>query len=232
MTLPAEFVGERGIRKWETLGRFRSRRNEVRKIRVTSACGREQVYVVKVFAREANCTREAELLSGLSDLEAPVPGLYHRGETVLVLEYLPGPLLLDVIYDEPGRTVKLLGDTLADLYRALEEVEPGLVLEDMNLRNFILDEGRDAVFRVDLESVAPGRITADLGRLCAFSLTYDPPYTPEKMEAAEEMFRVLTSRLNQPVNVVREEVLAEFDRMQERRRITIPRRVRQVVGSW
>ena len=148
----------------------------------------------------------------------------------MVTEYIEGPLLLDVFFCEP--LLKMFGDDLERLYRALGQVDAGMVLGDMNLRNFILNRERNRIYRVDLESAGVGAVAEDLGKLCAFCLTYDPPFTQNKMEITRALLHHLVAKLEAPVGQVREEVLLELLRIEGRRRMTVPYEVRVAVAGW
>ena len=148
----------------------------------------------------------------------------------MVTEYIEGPLLLDVFFCEP--LLKMFGDNLERLYRALGQIDAGIVLGDMNLRNFILNRERNRIYRVDLESAGAGAVPGDLGKLCAFCLTYDPPFTPSKMKITRALLYHLVAKLGAPVEQVKEEVLLELVRIEIRRHMSVPRGVKVAVADW
>ncbi|MFO8060973.1 MAG: hypothetical protein R6U70_10030 [Bacillota bacterium] len=231
IALPGDAMRVLGIAEYRVLGRLYSRRNEVWKISASGEGGENRRLVAKRFGDRALCEREAGLLLVLGREGAPVPRLlYHRG-TLILTEYIEGPTLVDVLFRETFVPV-LLVDALEVLYRGLRQIEPALVLQDMNLRNFILDREQNRVFRVDLESAAAGSVAEDLGKLCAFCLTYDPPFTDDRMRTTRGLFGHLVSRFEVSRARVTEEILREFLRMEDRRGIAVPDEVRLAVTAW
>lgn len=230
IALPDEVVQGLGIATYRALEKFYSRRNEVWKLEVKTCEGVDRLLVAKRFSNSSHCSREAGLLSGLAQRGAPVPEVLYHWSGWMVTEYIEGPLLLDVFFCEP--LLLMFGDNLERLYRALGQIDAGIVLGDMNLRNFILNRERNRIYRVDLESAGAGDVPEDLGKLCAFCLTYDPPFTEDKMEITRALLHHLVGRLQAPVEQVKEEVLLELLRIESRRRMTVPYEVRVAVAAW
>jgi len=137
---------------------------------------------------------EAEILKYLRGKNAAVPRVYSADGNLLVIEYIKGVTLTEEI-EKIERTEtgdnNLSADALAknitrwfaDFYAAFPG---GRTRGDVNCRNFILTPD-SRVFGVDFEELPHGSKETDLGRLTAFILTYDPPYTAYKINLAQKL---------------------------------------------
>ena len=230
IALPDEVMKGLGCETYRVLEKFYSRRNDVWKLEVTTGEGVDRLMVAKRFNMGCSSNKEAGLLSSLGQRGAPVPKMLYCANGWMITEYIEGPLLLDVFFCQP--LLKMLGDHLERLYRALGQTDVGMVLGDMNLRNFILNRERNRIYRVDLESAGVGAVAEDLGKLCAFCLTYDPPFTQNKMEITRALLHHLVAKLEAPVEQVKEEVLLELVRIEIRRHMSVPCGVKVAVADW
>ena len=135
--------------------------------------------------------KEGEALRLLRAEGVAVPRLTSVEGALLTMEYVAGITLTDEIERaergqssfSPGTLAGLIADWFVRFYAALPD---GVRRGDVNCRNFILtEEGR--LFSVDFESLPQGRKEEDLGRLAAYILTYDPPYTEYKLKLVDEL---------------------------------------------
>jgi len=161
----------------------------------------------QVHKHSPTATCEAQTLRQLHANGVPVPQVIAAQDNLLVLEFLPGTPLPDVIecgeYDPTQ-----LAQALCDWFATFAGACPGLSRGDVNGRNFLWD-GRQ-IFAVDFElPLQPGSLAGDCGRLAAFLATYDTPY-PKKQA---ELVRAFMQRSGYPVQAC----LAELVAMQQRR---------------
>jgi len=124
-----------------------------------------------------------------------------------------------------------LNDTLANkndaLFHRLEcensaSDMTSLILGDMNLRNFIWQQDKNKIVRVDLESVKPGRIAEDLGQMLAFLISYDPPFSERKLKTGSSLCDYLANRLTVAREEIEKELRAELQIIGSRRGMEIP----------
>jgi len=198
--------------------RFSSKRNCV----CLSKNGPEHL-VVKVYAQPGtNLKKEKEMLLELKKRGVAVPRIVEADHESITMEYLDGPLLLD-IFEQQEKLAGSQGKSLAepvylaihslcrwlmDFYDAARNIGgEQIILGEVNFRNFIIKE---QIFGIDFEQCRHGQIEEDIGKLCAFALTYSPPFTPWKIAAAGELFKILCGELNLDKERVRKEILKEL----------------------
>ena len=142
--------------------RFLSKRNEV-----TLRDG----LVYKQTKNPQQAALEASILRELRGRGVAVPQVVACRGNLLILEYLPGEPLPDLIgrgaYD-PDALAGALCDWFAAFYAA---VSTGQLRGDVNGRNFLYDGTR--IHSVDFEERCYGLPAQDAGRLAAFLATYD-----------------------------------------------------------
>jgi RIO-like serine/threonine protein kinase len=186
---------------------FKSRRN-----RVWLEDGR----VHKLILSGAEAARaEADILRRLSDAGVAVPRLFDINGDVLILEYIKGATLTEEIERE-----MLAGEILAELiarwFADFYAVFPGRIRGDVNCRNFIITP--DArVYGVDFEDLQYGRKEADLGRMTAFILTYDPAYTDYKKKLAQSLTDCFGLNFGVDCGLAAQEQSRELAQMRRRR---------------
>ncbi len=225
------------IRRWDVqrtqlLGRFRSKRNDVFKVRVITGDGSARTVVIKEFTDPDRFSEEIRTLRLLQVRGVPVPRLHHAEDGAAVYEFIEGKVLVDCIYRFPDQVTKGLSESLKQIYDALDEHSSELILRDMNMRNFIRQSGTDTVYRVDFESTSRGRREEDAGRLCAFCLSYDPPFTPQKMRTAWSLFQKLLCSLELCPQTTARWTLCELAEIGQRRQMPVPAAVKDAVRWW
>ncbi|MBA1334480.1 MAG: hypothetical protein HPY66_2329 [Firmicutes bacterium] len=233
MLLDQGFIRTNNIREYRVETKFDSKKNDVYKIRAVHLNGENKAYIVKVYAEPHNAAdREAELLTGLHDRGVAVPELYYRGENFLVLEFLNGPTLLDIISDLEGRPdsgpvytgsyglAVHLCRWLKDFYRAVPEITgSSTIFWDMNLRNFLITY---RVYGLDFEDCREGCIEEDAGRLFSYIITYLPAFTSYKMRFAKQIIDILGKEMDLDSERVAWEIGKELKAIGVRRNMEIP----------
>jgi len=218
--------------KYEVIKKFISRRNAVYLVHLPPGDPWGEAAVCKRFSRgAAGREKEAAYLAALAARGVAVPRLLEEGEDYLLLEYLDGPTLLDVLLapEDAGATavgratgnvIAALGDWLGAFYTAAAAISgEATVFGDVNFRNFIV---RDRVFGLDLEACRPGRPEEDVGGMAAYALTYTPPFTPWKRSLARTICRKLGEALALDGAAIREATRQELATIVRRRGLDLP----------
>lgn len=119
-----------------------------------------------------------------------IPSLYDMDEdnNVLVLSYIIGENLCDIVNDEKTtfgekqRLMKLLAEWYARFHTFFKTEEGLRIRGDSVLRNFILS---DRVWGVDFEESRMGKPVEDIAGMCSSILSTDPMFTSEKFRLCE-----------------------------------------------
>lgn len=172
---------------------FPSKKNRVLLVNLVSD-GHSSPAVLKVhpfpgpaLRRERGLLEEAER-QGLA-----VPRLLGHTESSLLLEFIAGETLCDLVNRElDPRPLEELARWLADFHRRL----PGLVRGDSQLKNFIWH--RSKVFGIDFEECGQGCYLEDVAGICSSILDTNPMFTPAKFELARSFLTVYEA-LNFPI---------------------------------
>ncbi|WP_158212345.1 phosphotransferase [Natranaerobius trueperi] len=189
-------------------------------------------------------------MTKLQEMGAPVPKLIYSSKQIIITQYIEGPLLVNELFKHGHDILEadLLGDTLEKIYVELANIktvvkpsqcaqkpqlqEGQMILGDMNLRNFILNREDVRIYRIDFESVGYGSLSQDLGKLCAFCITYDPPFTDEKIRLTKRLFNSLLDRFFMLKSEVKNEIFLELSQISKRRKIDLPSLVIKEINNW
>ncbi|SKC49332.1 BUD32 family EKC/KEOPS complex subunit [Maledivibacter halophilus] len=215
--------------------KFKSRKNEVYYISIKNKYDRIMPCVLKRYiASKDNKSKETFLLKILRENGLNVPRIYFEGIDYILLEYISGKTLLEVITNlenKQGENIdfkknyeiicKLLNWLENLYYISKKALGKAYVFEDVNFRNFIIKG--DKIYGVDFEDChCKGHKERDGGRICAFLLTYNPAFTKWKMEVTKLVIEIMTKEFNYDRNLLREEVTREFSAIEKRRGMKIP----------
>jgi len=158
---------------------------------------------------------EASILRELRGRGVAVPDVIARRGSLLVLEYLPGEPLPDLIerggYDPEALAVALCG-WFAAFYAA---VPSGELRGDVNGRNFLYDGVK--ISSVDFEERCHGPWARDAGRLAAFLETYDSRDSARQAALAAAFIREFSARFACAPEEILAERETEYDAMRRRR---------------
>jgi hypothetical protein len=211
---------------------FNSKKNRVYWINTEQErfTGTGKQFVFKEYNHsQQSLEREADMLQKLKIRHVAVPHLFYADNESIVIEYIEGPLLLDFIcWQESvsGTNSSALGKPvyqviyslccwLKDFYTAARDISgKQIIMGDINFRNFII---REKIYGVDFEECREGRIEEDIGRLCAFAITYTPAFTSWKIAMTGELFRVLNRELGLDKEVTKRELQKELLAIARRR---------------
>ena len=133
----------------------------------------------------AAAEREAAILRGLRERGTAVPEVLGCRDALLILEYLPGEPLPDII-ERGGYDCGDLAGALCDWFAAFYAAAgPGEARGDVNGRNFLYDGTR--IYGVDFEERQCSPPAQDAGRLAAFIATYNT-HDPRLRDALARTF--------------------------------------------
>lgn len=223
------FLQKNGFDSCQVIGRFFSKRNQIYLLNLKDKNGYEKYMVYKLHSHRFRLAKETEMLFQLRDSLVPVPNLFKVVGNGLFMEYVSGPTVLEFLewqekahfqYKEPHtepamQAVNHLADWLNVFYRTTKiNMGKRVILGNINARNFII---RDKLFGVDFEDWREGHPEEDAGRICAFTLTYNPPYTPWKKIFVMRMIDLLVSRLELDRYEVIHYLFEELTRINKRR---------------
>jgi hypothetical protein len=203
-----QLLKEHGFKNCSVVGRFTSKRNQLYLLNFTDSNDCEKQMVYKLHNHRIRLAKEIEMLFQLNNSPVLVPGLVKVIGNGILMEHINGPTILEYIswqenihfqYKEPHiepsmQTVRQLADWLKTFYYTTEcNMGKIMILGNINLRNFII---RDKLYGVDFEDCREGYREEDAGRICAFTLTYTPPYTLWKKTFVKEMMELLIAELD------------------------------------
>jgi hypothetical protein len=210
-----------GGKEYRQIEKFFSRVNSV--FLIESAQKPGQLFVLKDF--EKNLKRLHSELKGADIFNNVSPEILYSDDRYIIHEYIPGKTLLSV-YEECEREdsgFETIVSSLINFFLKVHSSDPGYILSDVNLTNFIADErsfsdsGEFGLRYVDYESVKKGEKEEDIGRFAAFALTYDPVLTEWKYRFASEFIRLASDYLNADKNKITEYLKKEIHAMNKRR---------------
>jgi tRNA A-37 threonylcarbamoyl transferase component Bud32 len=134
--------------------------------------------VVKIF-RTGNEGRESRVLVEAFQKGIPVPEIYGMAGKAIIMEYVKGPTICDVLNDTLNPVLCVdLGVWFSEFHTAFKAGQRTLVKSDCNLKNFLLS--KNGVVGVDFELARLGNPLEDLGEVCSHILDTDPMFVPEK----------------------------------------------------
>jgi len=170
--------------------RLPSRRNEVLHIAgCLQSDGAPRSLVAKWF-RQPGIANEATVLRDAYERQVPVPRILGTTAEVLLMEFIEGPNLCDVLTSTPSpRYGRLLGTWLAQYHTAFQR-SGDLVLAkgDARIRNFICADTN--LVGVDFEESCIGSYLDDLASACASILDTTPIFTPAKRRVCKALLSV------------------------------------------
>jgi tRNA A-37 threonylcarbamoyl transferase component Bud32 len=137
-----------------------------------------------------NMDVEYEVLKkGYAELSMPSPLEKDTENNVLVLSYLMGENVCDILNDEKTsleekkRITSQVADWLVKFHGFFNTEEGFRIRGDACLRNFILSKGR--IWGVDFEESRIGKPVEDVATLCASLLSTNPMFTDEKFQLCQ-----------------------------------------------
>jgi tRNA A-37 threonylcarbamoyl transferase component Bud32 len=230
MYIDQEFLTKQNIVSFQFIRRFYSKKNEVSLVQFTDSLGLKREWVVKKYNDPKNIKMEGEILKQLYTGGLSVPKMIHVGVTSIIMENIKGITLLEWIEDKekesvakPGcrvevlKTIEELAHWLKRFYEIMAVADSeNIILGDTNFRNFIV---ADKLYGVDFENCQRGKVEEDIGKLCAFALTYDPPFTEWKCMLADAINEIMSDILQISSGSINVEMIKELTEIFRRRKL-------------
>lgn len=225
--LEREILKKINIKDYEIVRQFKSKKNKVFLIKAVMSDNRMREFVLK--EQKHNFQKETDILLKLKKGGVNVPSLCYSAPGYIILEYIPGPTLLDCLCRLEEKQAGLPGVIpifirltywLKEFYRLMER-DGSIILGDQNYRNFILYNG-ETVYGVDFEDYRQGPVEEDIGRLCAFGLTYRPEFTEWKLKTYKFIFHYLVEALDLDFKLAGFYLKDELRSINKRRGLELP----------
>ncbi len=162
--------------------RLSSRRNEVYKITGTQPTKPTPNILITKLYHQPGIAHETSILKTAQEHQVPVPHIIGTTSDVLVLEYITGPNLCDLITEKPDSIYgQLLASWLAKYHTAFRRNDTQTLIKgDTRIRNYLYHH--DHLVGVDFEESHIGLYYEDLAVACASILDTDPMFTKETLQ--------------------------------------------------
>ncbi len=212
--------------------KFQSKRNLVFLIEIKDKKGEVKEYVLKDYKTcVVNKNTETYALKKLRENYLAVPKIYYEAEDFIIIEYIKGNTLLDIIEINEKKqgegfdteyNVDILYKVIKwmnDFYGISKEIfNENIILGDINFRNFIIT---DKVYGIDFENCKRGYAEVDGGRFCAYLITYNPAFSEWKMKLCKLVIEIMKNDFNYNKDLVIKNFQQELVCISRRRRINI-----------
>jgi len=197
---------------------FASKKNTVAYVTID---GKPRVLKWFVPGLKKNLENEYKILmDGKADINIPNVFEKDKENNVLILNYIIGENLCDIINDqkttkkEKERLIILLAEWYIDFHKHYRNDTTFMIHGDSNLRNFLLT---DRIWGVDFEETRKGRPIEDISRMCASILTTDPMFTTEKYDLCQKFIEYYSKNVQWNLTNVNNEIsYALLERIQWR----------------
>lgn len=192
----------------KTIKTFYSKRNKVLLVEVDG-----KLMVKKIFADVKDCQREIEQLHALKSIN--VPSIISFGQDYILMTYIEGELLLDLLLSSTKDELPFLAKLLAQYLVGYHASTKDRIIADLNFRNFIVAKG--TLYGVDFENTKTGTLEESIAKAIAFVLYYD---------LLEENKKVFILSLLEQARFTKEEIMpyleSELDFLEQRRIVKKP----------
>ena len=168
---------------------FYSKRNKVTLVEIQA-----RKYIHKVYLNEVSFLIEKNFYFNVKQNEEyliEIPKLIscEENQKVLLLEYIEGKTLLEKLEELEkindidaeiisANLIISLYDWIDRFYKMEFVIKKGLVLNDINFRNFIVKDNK--IYGIDFEDISKVSHEYDKEKIIAFYLTYSPCFTSFK----------------------------------------------------
>lgn len=171
------------------LRRMRSKKN------VVYLVGLDSIEIIAKVFRTDGLENELFHLTACLEKEIRVPQPFGDVGRVLVMEYLHGNNVCDLINETPNIQIgTLLAEWFAAFHSSFGTGRMTTVKSDAKLRNMIDVQGR--VYGLDFEAAHRGDLIEDLGEICSQILNTDPAFIDRKYQICDEFLRSYQSLNN------------------------------------
>lgn len=235
MTNNIDFYKRNNIITFRKKKKFKSKKNCVTLFEGWSTRGIYYQWIKKEYSRDSRMEKEYEILQSLFEQKINVPEVYDIKEKEIIMEYIEGDILLNYIEklekenikgEKISELIKKILDWLASFYNAFSG---RYVMEDINFRNFILKDNN--IWGLDFEDCQPGKKERDIGRICAFAITYVPLYSRWKIYFVKEFLKTSLEYFPLDLEVIEEAYRIELMAIEERRNIKIKQDILNLIDN-
>lgn len=178
----------------QILRQYESRRNRAQLIKTS-----EGIFVQKEYHQVEAYLREKSIYERLRYCDLPCAKLIRDEKQKLLITLLPGRNLVDILSEQEatGRICWSVWDKLADWLSEFYRLT-GLVMQDVNLRNFLYDDQTGTLYGLDFEECGKGDPLSMAALLAAYIQTYAPENTPLKQEISDYVLQSFSRQLGIP----------------------------------
>jgi len=180
--------------------------------------------VIKKYPSYGISAYEESMLNKLHSFGLKVPKVISADASEIKMEYIKGQTLLERLEimemenagSEPQQILsEMIVDWFLKYYEAVDFNHTAILRGDINCRNFIINA--QGIYGVDFEDEVIGEKEMDIGRLIAFILTYEPPFTTWKYEFCNLLEAVMCQKLSLDRIKLHEYQHIEYEDMSKRR---------------
>lgn len=174
------------------LQQFKSRRNRVSLLQTKRGPVVQKTYLITDC-----CLRELQVYEKLRDSDLPHVALLDKGESWIWLQPVQGYDLVSIL-EEQETSGQICWDPWRQLVFWLVRFEKitGLVMADLNLRNFLYASEDKTLYGLDFEECTEGSLVQTAALLTAYILHYAPEETPVKRKIAEYVLHQFSEHLH------------------------------------
>jgi len=208
--------------------KFTSKKNDV--YLVQDKADNNFRYILKKYNNPDSFKREKAILEFLNRNEIKAPQIINFANQYILMEYIEGQNILEIFEEwesinkaraEESVLLQQFCQSLKALYQVLQRINGSQqILKDTNLRNFLW--AKSTMYFLDFEEVCEGFIEEDIGRICAYLLTYNPPFTNWKRQMVKKLIALFTTGLGLEEGRLLKEFDNQLGAIGIRRNILIP----------
>jgi len=198
----------------ECLLQYESRRNSACLVQTPQGLA-----VRKTFREVGSFQRELEIYSLLQGKDVPCARVLRAEERTLLLTCLPGKNLVECLQqqEQTGCIQWTVWEKLAAWLTAFSR-HTGLVMTDVNLRNFLYDEKTKTLYGLDFEECQTGTMLIPAATLAAYIRTYRPENTLLKQEKSQYVLDLFASSCGLDGEALKRESGWQEERLLQRRK--------------
>ena len=178
----------------------------------------EGLAVEKRFQTAALAENEAKVYRLLEGTPLPHAQVLKSESDRLLLSYLPGITYAELLMQQEsaGNLDYAPWDSLVNWIMDFHRCT-GLVMTDVNLKNFLYDAAHQITYGIDFEECRQGNLVETAAQLCAFVRLYAPEDTPLKRQISNRLQSAFVSGLTVDRETLSEKTVAAMTAIRARR---------------
>jgi len=208
---------------------FKSKKNTVSLFLGEDSRGNYHRWIEKVYKEKSNLEKDFNFLKILKKNGVKVPQVYchEKNENLVIMEYIQGTILLNYIENFEKNNIKderlkkvinILLNWLNDFYSVFYE-NSDYIMEDINFRNFIIRD--NTIWGLDFEDCVQGRKERDIGRICAFAVSYNPPFSRWKINMVKIFLQMSLNSFDLNIMEIEKAFWEELKAIEKRRNLDL-----------